>query len=94
MYGADAPSQQLPPSYSQPASADRVPIIQIPTAGSRPYARAVSAPLSELPGSAGQQQQQHHVIANQRYMSADEDAPVMKAVSYPGDEWIPEWNGD
>jgi hypothetical protein len=24
----------------------------------------------------------------------DDDEPVMKAVSYPGDEWVPRWDGD
>lgn len=24
----------------------------------------------------------------------EEDEPVMRATSYPGDEWIPSWDGD
>jgi hypothetical protein len=26
--------------------------------------------------------------------SFEDDPPVMKATSYPGDEWIPRWDGD
>ena len=98
----------LPPSYSQqsatppsnshsPAAFGRVPIIQIPTAPGRAQPRSefsnTSVPqadhshLPELPGSAVHRR-------NPSTLGTEDDAPVMKAVSYPGDEWIPRWDGD
>jgi hypothetical protein len=86
-----------PPSNSQTPAYGRVPIIQIPTVPGRSQPRSeyanTSAPradysqLSELPGSSVHRR-------NPSTLGPEDDEPVMKAVSYPGDEWIPRWDGD
>jgi len=76
---ASAVVEEAPGYGGQPAHRGHLPPIEEGAS----HSEQPKQEIAELPGS-----RPHRRGASN---GSDEDEPVMKATSYPGDEWIPEW---
>jgi hypothetical protein len=99
--GADSPVPPTPPAKDSPVKSSPPPLIipggpvggrgvigPIPTETSSAVSGAGAMGSSTRSMQAAMQEQQRHRRENS---DGSGDEPVMKAVSYPGDEWMPSW---